>query len=624
MLDAAIAAHMVEVLGHGGHAQRVRDDDDRVLERNLPQRLQQRGFALEVQVVAGLVQDQHRGVAQEQLGQGQLAQLARRQARAAFAQHGLVALGQAADEAMRTRDLAGGHDLVVVGIGVDHAQPVHDGAAEPVHLLRQAAYPAAQFGARELGHVVFIDEDAPLRGLVEAGQQLGQGGLAGAVAPHDGVQPAGADLQRCLLQRHMAARVVEACLVQAQPALGPRQVHGVGHGLDGLLQHGLQAACGLVGLGQRAPVAGQLRDGAQRLARQQVHGHQAADAHPLRIDGNGAHGDHGNGEQRQQHGAGLACVFHLAVLAEALGQPAVIAVLPVLARGGVVAQHLQRGAGVADFGRAPVQHAGLGDFLHAAAAHLVGPPPGQHAHDEHGHQDHRQHGPGNDADDHQGQQGHGQVQQRGRQAPGHARAHGAHVAEQLQPLAGRALLQRGQRVAQHGMHQRLGDIAVDHGAGFAQGAGAPAAQPPFQAQEAQHAGHHGRERGRAAACNDAVVDLQQEDGWQQAQHTDGQGQPRGTAQLVSGPVEGLGDGSCKSPHRLRSRRHRRGLGQLAGKKVSDHVLMGLVNVFTKCKGARFPNTVASYIQSSISFIQSIMHVHLILMWIKADGGAGCY
>src|SRR5256885_12611285 len=39
----------------------------------------------------------------------------------------------------------------VVGIGVDHAQPVHDGAAEPVHLLGQAAYPAAQFGARELG-----------------------------------------------------------------------------------------------------------------------------------------------------------------------------------------------------------------------------------------------------------------------------------------------------------------------------------------------------------------------------------------------------------------------------------------------------------------------------------------
>src|SRR5256885_2760062 len=37
-------------------------------------------ISLEVQVVAGLVQDQYRGVAQEQLGQGQLAQLAGRQA----------------------------------------------------------------------------------------------------------------------------------------------------------------------------------------------------------------------------------------------------------------------------------------------------------------------------------------------------------------------------------------------------------------------------------------------------------------------------------------------------------------------------------------------------------------
>src|SRR5256885_12124766 len=47
--------------------------------------------------------------------------------------------------------------------------------------------------------------------------------------------------------------------------------------------------------------------------------------------------------------------------------------------------------------------------------------------------------------------------------------------------------------------------------------------------------------------------------------------------------------------------------------------MGLVSVFTKCKGTRFTNTVASYIQPSISFIQSRMHIHLFLMWIKAGG-----
>src|SRR5256885_7757323 len=57
--------------------------------------------------------------------------------------------------------------------------------------------------------------------------------------------------------------------------------------------------------------------------------------------------------------------------------------------------------------------------------------------------------------------------------------------------------------------------------------------------------------------SDAVVDLQQEDGRQQPQQADGQRQPASPAQLVRSPVEGLGDGRCKSPHRLRSRRDRK-------------------------------------------------------------------
>ena len=204
---------MVDVLGERGHTQRMGDDDDGVLAGNLAQGLQQGRFALEIQVVARLVEDEHRGVAQKQLGQAQFAQLARRQACTPFAQHGLVALGQAADKAMRARQLAGGEDLAVIGIGADHAQNVYDGAAEPVGLLGETAHPAAQVVARELRHVVLVDRDRALGGLVQAGKQLGQGGFARAIAAQDGMDAARSDLQRYLVQRQMARRVLEAGLL---------------------------------------------------------------------------------------------------------------------------------------------------------------------------------------------------------------------------------------------------------------------------------------------------------------------------------------------------------------------------------------------------------------------------
>ncbi|MPM35753.1 hypothetical protein SDC9_82346 [bioreactor metagenome] len=288
-----------------------------------------------------------------------------------------------------------------------------------------------------------------------------------------------------------------------------------------------------------------MRNRPQRLARQQVHRHQAADGHPLRIDRNCAHGDHGHREEREQHMRGLARIFHIAVLAEALQQPAVVARLPGRLDSIVIPQHLERGAGIADFGRAPVELASVLHFLDATAAHLVGPPPRQHRHDDHGHKDHRQHGPGNDADNDQRDQRHRQIQHARGQTARHAGAHRAHVTKQLQPLAGRAPLQRQQRMAQHAVHQRLGYATVDGGAGLSQRTGAHAAQPQLQRQKAQHAGHHGRQRGRATARNHAVVDLQQKDGGQQAQQADGQRQPCRLVQVMRRPGKGTADGRAK-------------------------------------------------------------------------------
>lgn len=68
MLDAAVTANMVDLLGDGCHAQRVRDDNDGVLLCDVCQCAQQGSFAVDVKIVAGLVKNKNRGVAQEQLG----------------------------------------------------------------------------------------------------------------------------------------------------------------------------------------------------------------------------------------------------------------------------------------------------------------------------------------------------------------------------------------------------------------------------------------------------------------------------------------------------------------------------------------------------------------------------
>jgi hypothetical protein len=211
-----------------------------------------------------------------------------------------------------------------------------------------------------------------------------------------------------------------------------------------------------------------------------------------------------------------------------------------------------------------------------AAAHLVGPPPGEQAQDDHCHEDHRQHGPGNDADDDEGEQRHRQIERGGGEAARHARAHGADVTEQLQPLAGGALLQREQRPAQHGVHQGLADVAIDGGAGFAQRTGALSAQPDLQPQKAQHARDHGDQRGVAAAGDDAVVDLQQEDGGQQPEQADRQRQPGGPVQVGRGTAERIGNRVGVPAARIashctaRQRLLRAGGQQVARKQVFDH------------------------------------------------------
>ena len=87
---------------------------------------------------------------------------------------------------------AGGFDLGLGRVQAGVEQVGADGVVEQVRFLRHHADLRGQRVERHVAQVVPVDQDAPAGGVVQARDQIGQGGLARAAGPD---------------QRHQLARV---------------------------------------------------------------------------------------------------------------------------------------------------------------------------------------------------------------------------------------------------------------------------------------------------------------------------------------------------------------------------------------------------------------------------------
>ena len=133
-----------------------------------------------------LVQDHHRRVGDRRPGDGQQLALALRQVGAVGGDLGLVALRQAFDERMRI-DLLGRLDAFLIGgIQPPVADVIQDRAGEQVRVLQHHAQRLAQVVLADALDVDAIVGDAALFDIVEAVEQVGDGGLAGAGRAHQG------------------------------------------------------------------------------------------------------------------------------------------------------------------------------------------------------------------------------------------------------------------------------------------------------------------------------------------------------------------------------------------------------------------------------------------------------
>ena len=161
-----------------GEPRRVRDEQARAAAHQAVEAFEHLVLAVLVQRGGGLVEDDHRRVAQQRAGDPDALPLAAGEAHALGAEFGVVALGEGLDELVRRGRLGGLDDVVWGGVRAV-GDVLADRAGEEDRVLQDDRDLVAQPGCRAVAEVAAIECDRPLGGVIEAGDEGRQGRLPG-------------------------------------------------------------------------------------------------------------------------------------------------------------------------------------------------------------------------------------------------------------------------------------------------------------------------------------------------------------------------------------------------------------------------------------------------------------
>ncbi len=199
------------------------------------------------------------------------------------------------------------------------ADVLADGAREQVRRLQHHADARLDGVQRQVGVVMPADQDAPAFGLIEAAQQVDDGGLAAAGGAHQGDGLAGLDVQVEVLDHRLVVLIPEVHMVENDVAADGARVNGIRLVLD--LGRGIDQLEDALGRGQRVLHLGE--DARQVLDRPHHEGHvgdeglDAADGDAFKVDlraavpddaadGEGGDDLHDRQEERGQPGGAVA------------------------------------------------------------------------------------------------------------------------------------------------------------------------------------------------------------------------------------------------------------------------------------------------------------------------------
>ena len=211
-------------VGIADGGQPVGNDKHRPPLHQLIHALLDQGLGTGVDGGSGLIQDQHRRVGHRRPGNGQQLPLALGQVGAVCRHHSLISLGQAADKGIGIGNFHRLLHLLHGGVQFTKANVIGNGAGKEVGVLKHHAQGSPQIVFPDVFHVNPVVDHPPLLHVVEAVDQIGNGGLSCAGGPHEGNFLTRFGKEAYILQNGVAGVIAKGDILEANvPTQGHRR-----------------------------------------------------------------------------------------------------------------------------------------------------------------------------------------------------------------------------------------------------------------------------------------------------------------------------------------------------------------------------------------------------------------
>lgn len=185
-LDNTAILYHQNLIGVLDGSQPVGDGEDCFPLCQSGQSLLDQVFILRVYAGGRFIKDDDRGVLQNGPGDGDALLLSSGEGRAAFSNHGVIAVRQGRDEVMAARSFCGSYYLLMGGIGAAEFDIVLHTVLEEIHILKDHGDISQQAFAGKFFHIVATHRNGAAVRVIEAGHQIAYRALAGAGRPHNG------------------------------------------------------------------------------------------------------------------------------------------------------------------------------------------------------------------------------------------------------------------------------------------------------------------------------------------------------------------------------------------------------------------------------------------------------
>ena len=191
LFDDIAVAHDQNEVGAANGRQTVGDDEAGTAFHEGIHGLLDLDLSTGIDAGGGLIENEDLGVGQDGTGNGQQLLLTLRDVGAFLVEDGVITLGQSADEVVGTGSTGSGINRFVGCLRAAITDIFTDGTAEQPGILQNHAKDRTQIAALEVADVITIDLDGTALYIIEAHEQLDDGGLACTCGTDDGDGTAG-------------------------------------------------------------------------------------------------------------------------------------------------------------------------------------------------------------------------------------------------------------------------------------------------------------------------------------------------------------------------------------------------------------------------------------------------